>query len=97
MERKEFEIMYDMDEVEFEILNVLYFVEPFEKILEEVPYAANIVADVLKTLIHKKWVVAMKWDEVLQDYKRSFIYDSDNMHAYSYLATKEGLLAHNGS
>ncbi|MDP3930295.1 MAG: hypothetical protein Q8R57_14840 [Bacteroidota bacterium] len=88
--------MHELDEVEFEVLNVLYFVEPFEKILEEVPYAPNIVADVLKTLIHKKLVVAMKWDDVVQDYKRSFIYDSDNMHAYSYLATKEGLMAHNG-
>lgn len=89
--------MYEIDEVEFEVLNVLYFVEPFEKILEEVSFPNNIVADALKTLIHKKWVVAMKWDEGIQDYKRSFIYDSDNMHAYSYLATKEGLLAHNGS
>lgn len=88
--------MQELDEVEFEILNVLYFVEPFDKILEEVPHAANIVADSLKTLIHKKLVVAMKWDDSVQDYKRSFIYDSDNMRAYSYLATKEGLMAHNG-
>jgi hypothetical protein len=54
------------------------------------------VADSLKNLIHKKWVVAMKWDETAQDYKRSFIYDSDNMRAYSYLATKDGLMVHNG-
>ena len=66
--------MHEIDEVEFEVLNVLYFVEPFEKILEEVSFPSNIVADVLKTLIHKKWVVAMKWDEAIQDYKRSFIY-----------------------
>jgi hypothetical protein len=88
--------MHELDEVEFEILNALYFVEPFDKILEEVPYAANIVADSLKNLIHKKWVVAMKWDETAQDYRRSFIYDSDNMRAYSYLATKDGLMVHNG-
>jgi hypothetical protein len=53
------------------------------------------VADVLKSLIQKRLVSAMLWDENLQEYKRSFIYDSDNMNAYSYLATKEGLLAHN--
>lgn len=87
--------MYDLDEVEFEVLNVLYFVEPLDKILAEVNHPSNIVIDVLKSLIHKKLVVAMLWDEKNQDYKRSFIYDSDNMHAYSYLATKEGLMAHN--
>jgi hypothetical protein len=85
----------ELDDIEFEILNCLYFVEPFEKILEEVDFPANVVADVLKTLIHKKMVVAMFWDDKIQDYKRSFIYDSDNMNSYSYLATKEGLLAHN--
>jgi hypothetical protein len=85
----------EIDDLEFDILNCLYFVEPFEKILEEVPHTPAVVGDVLKTLIHKKMVVAMKWDEEKQDYLRSFIYDSDNMHAYSYLATKEGLIAHN--
>ena len=53
------------------------------------------ICDVLKSLIQRKLVVAMFWNEELQEYKRSFIYDSDNMNAYSYLATKEGLLAHN--
>ncbi|MDZ4668113.1 MAG: hypothetical protein SGJ00_09525 [bacterium] len=85
----------EIDDIEFDILNCLYFVEPFEKILEEVPFSPSVVGDVLKTLISKKMVVAMKWDEEKQDYMRSFIYDTDNMHAYSYLATKEGLLAHN--
>jgi hypothetical protein len=37
----------------------------------------------------------MKWDEEKREYVRSFIYDSDNMNAYSYMATKEGLMAHN--
>lgn len=85
----------ELDDIEYQILDCLYFVEPFEKILEEVPYPASTVADVLKTLIHKKMVTAMRWDEEAQDYKRGFFYDSDNMHAYAYLATKDGLLAHN--
>ncbi|OYU95565.1 MAG: hypothetical protein CFE21_10505 [Bacteroidetes bacterium B1(2017)] len=85
----------ELDDFEYDVLNCLYFVESFDKIMEEVPHPANIVADVLKTLIHKKLVVAMKWNEEKQDYTRSFIYDSDNMHAYAYLATKEGLMAHN--
>jgi hypothetical protein len=54
-----------------------------------------VVADVIKTLIHKKMIVSMQWEESKHDYVRSYMYDSDNMHAYAYLITKEGLLAHN--
>jgi len=85
----------EIDDLEFDILNCLYFVESFDKILEEVPYPPKVVADALKILINKKMVAIMKWEEESQDYKRSFIYDSDDMYAFSYLATKEGLLAHN--
>ncbi len=85
----------ELSDIEYDILNAIYFVEPFENILAECSAAPNVVADVLKQLIHKKYVVAMRFDEAQQEYVRSFIYDTDNMYAYAYLATKEGLLAHN--
>lgn len=84
----------ELSDIEYEVLNALYFVEPFQHILEECNAPAPIVGDVLKQLIHRKFVVPMKWDEMNQDYVRSFIYDSDDMDAYHYLATKEGLMAH---
>jgi hypothetical protein len=87
--------MRELTELEFDILNVLYFVEPFEKILEEVDSPANVVADSLKFLIDQKLVVPMRWDDESQNYLRSFIYDTDDMNAYRYLATKEGLILHN--
>lgn len=86
---------YQLQEIDYDILNSLYFVEPFDKILEEVNHPPKIVGDCLKQLIAKKLVSAMKWDEEKQEYIRSFVFDSDNMHAYSYMATKEGLLIHN--
>ncbi|GAB1449612.1 MAG: hypothetical protein LCH37_12060 [Bacteroidetes bacterium] len=85
----------DLSELEWDILNCLYFVEPFSTLLEETGYPAPIVADGLKTLIHRKMVVPMRFDETKQEYLRTFYYDADNMDAYSYLATKEGLMAHN--
>jgi hypothetical protein len=88
--------MSKLSDVEFDILNSLYFVEPFEKILEEVDFPTNIIAATLKQLIAIKYVTAMKWDEKTNDYVRSFIFDSDDMYAYRYLATKEGLMAHHG-
>jgi len=87
--------MSELSEIEFQILDAVYFVEPFANIVAECDAPEKIVADVLKQLIHKKYVVAMRFDEKENEYVRSFIYDTDNMHAYAYLATKEGLLAHN--
>lgn len=84
-----------LNDVEYDILNAIYFVESFDHILEECKEKPAVVADVLKQLIHKKYVVPMKWDDEKTEYVRSFIYDTDDMRAYFYLATKEGLLAHN--
>ena len=83
-----------LDDVEYEVLDVLYFVESYEKILEEVNYPPNIVTDVLKMLIRRRLVVAMDWNEDKKEYVKSFMYDSDHMDTFHYLATKEGLMAH---
>ncbi len=84
-----------LSDIEFDILNAIYFVEPFAHILEECKEKPAIVSDVLKKLIDRKMVVPMQWDENKAEYIRSYMYDSDNMHAYYYLATKDGLMAHN--
>jgi hypothetical protein len=84
-----------LTDIEYDILNAIYFVEPFQNILDECKEPEPIVADVLKQLIDKKYVTPMQFDEEKQEYVRTFFYDSDNMRAYSYLATKEGLMAHN--
>ena len=54
MEGKRIKMMPELNEIEYDILNCLYFVESFEKILEKVAQPPAVVADVLKTLIHKK-------------------------------------------
>jgi len=87
--------MRDLTDLEYDILNTVYFVETFDKILEEVKYPANIVADSVKFLIRMKYISPMKPDPKKKDYVRSFMYDSDNMRAYRYIITREGLEAHN--
>lgn len=84
-----------LSDIEYDILNAIYFVEPFQNILDECKTPEKIVADVLKHLIAKKYVTPMQFDEQKQDYIRTYFYDSDDMHAYHYLATKEGLMIHN--
>ena len=87
--------MRELTEVEYDILNTVYFVETFDKILEEVSYPVNIVADSVKFLIRMKYISPMRLDPKTKDYVRSFMYDSDNMRAYRYIITREGLEAHN--
>jgi hypothetical protein len=84
-----------LSDIEYDILNAIYFVEPFKTLTSECNTPANIIADVLKQLIDKKYVSPMQFDEQKQEYVRTFFYDSDNMDAYYYLATKDGLMAHN--
>ena len=86
--------MRELTQVEYDVLNELYFVETFDKILEEVNSPSNIVKDSLRFLIEHKFVTAMRWDESQNEYVRSNIYDGDNMHAYAYVATRKGLLEH---
>lgn len=84
-----------LSDIEYDILNAIYFVEPFDNIVSECREPEKIVADVLKQLIAKKYVSPMRFDEEKQEYIRTYFYDSDDMRAYHYLATKDGLLAHN--
>lgn len=88
--------MSELDEkeaaLELEVLNCLFFIEPFSAILEETKLERPIAGDILKKLIRKKWVTPMVYDEVSKDYVRSYIYDGDRLDTYYYLATKEGLM-----
>ncbi|MCS7029397.1 MAG: hypothetical protein NZ519_11595 [Bacteroidia bacterium] len=86
----------ELTPLQYEILDKIYFVEPFHRIVEEVKSPANVVADELKNLIAKQWVQVLKYDEQIKDYIKTEIYDIDNLEDYFFLITKEGLLKHNG-
>jgi len=85
-----------MSDLQFQILDAIYFVEPLQNILDEVDFPRPVVLDEMKNMIDKGWVQVMQMDEVANDYVRTNIYDSDNLQEYQFLATKEGLLRHNG-
>ena len=85
-----------LNDLQFDILDALYFVEPFEKIFEEVQTSRPILIDELRTMIDRGWIQVMEFDKDQGDYFRSAIFDTDNLEAYYFLATKAGLLKHNG-
>lgn len=83
-----------MSDAEFDVMDELYFVQPFNYLIEELEMPALDLKEVLKSLIEKGWVKCLynMNDEVFEDKL-----DIENeFQAYYYLATKPGLLAHNG-
>ncbi|MCB9233800.1 MAG: hypothetical protein H6581_19240 [Bacteroidia bacterium] len=86
----------ELNDLQFKILDSLYFVEPFDNILAEAGERESYVADELKTLIDKGMVQVMEFDAKAGDFVKSIFYDTDDMRAYHYLATTKGLMKHNG-
>jgi hypothetical protein len=84
--------MNELGEVEFEVLSLLLFAEPFMAIVQESKMAANeyVVADVLKILLHKKLIVSGFLNE-RSVFEASVFYDSDKMKYSAFKATGRGL------
>lgn len=82
-----------MSEAEFDILDELYFVISFEELQEKVQMEEEVLKLELGNLIRKGWVRVLekKSDNSVEDL-HSF---NKNYKFYNYLASKEGLLAHN--
>lgn len=82
-----------MNELEFEILDQIYFVESFDKIQQATNIDENTLKNTLKTMIEKGWVKCFlnQFSEIITDTKDF----EENYKKYYYLATKEGLLIHN--
>ncbi|MGB3585633.1 MAG: transporter [Tunicatimonas sp.] len=83
-----------MTDQEFDVLDELYFVIPFEELLEAVDMEEAELYSILKELLKKKWV------KCYRDHSEELLpheVEIDHQYKeYSYLATKIGLLAHNG-
>ena len=84
-----------MNDLTFQILDALYFVEPYEKLKAEIPVPDAVLKDELKRLISLGWIEVKEWNEELKDYVSSPIFDSHNLEKYAFIITFEGLQQHN--
>ena len=80
--------------LQYDILDTLYFVEPFEHIVEEVDAAIPVIRDELRSMIDRRWVHIMEFDQQKSDFVKTRFYDTDRMQDYHYLASKAGLMKH---
>ncbi len=83
-----------MSDLEFDILDELYFVTHFDELKE----ATNISLDNLRTTLiglrKKGWIKV--YESMSEEMSDTVINIEEDFQHYFYLASKEGLLAHNG-
>lgn len=85
--------MGKMTDLEFDVLDELYFVITFEDLRNTLSIEEEELQKVLYGMIEKGWVKCMRsFTEEALPLNDDFIH---NYHNYQYLATKAGLLAHN--
>ncbi|MFA0963033.1 hypothetical protein AB9P05_14605 [Roseivirga sp. BDSF3-8] len=84
-----------MTEEEFDVLDELYFLQSFTYLEDTLGLSREKLIQILQQLINKQWVKVYEnaTDELSAD-KLSL--SSSEATKYLYLASKEGLLAHNG-
>lgn len=83
-----------MSDEEFDVLDELYFVQSFSDLLILTEKSADQLAPVLKSLYEKGWIKVMENvdDEIPKD---KLDFDSLQNQESFFLATKNGLMAHN--
>ena len=80
--------------LQYKILDRLFFTEPFSRLLEELSEPRNVIGAELKELIVKGMVQSMEYDEKRGGWKKSIYYDSDDMDAFHYRITGQGMEAY---
>lgn len=86
----------ELSDLQFEILDNIYFVEPYQNILNDIDLPEPVIRAELRKMIGTGLVNVLEFNEEKGDYQKTRIYDTDNMQKYAYLASKDGLLKHNG-
>jgi hypothetical protein len=82
-----------MTDIEFELIDQLYFVQSFEELCKTMEMKEDELKNLLLLMVQKEWVKVMdkETDEEITFSEQWLA----NCSAYFYLATKKGLFAHN--
>ena len=85
--------MNKLSEIEFEVLDELYFLVSFEELVNILGMDQIKLKQVLGKMVEKRWVKCYRGPEQDIDYHDvDFLNQFDKYH---YLASKEGLFIHN--
>ncbi|MFN3404099.1 MAG: transporter [Cytophagaceae bacterium] len=93
MERQKILKLISVTDVEFEIIDELYFVKTFGKLKDSLKMQEQELKDHLISLIEKGWIKILdKETEEEIDSRDDF---QNNYMNYNFLVSKAGLMAHN--
>ncbi len=83
-----------MSDNEFDLIDELYFIVPYSILEKSIDLTDEILKSTLKDLLSKGWINCYysQTDEIEFD----IVLFEKEYRNYHYLATKKGLLAHNG-
>lgn len=84
-----------MTDVEFDILDEVYFVTAYIDIRTQLGISDADLAIGLHRLLQKGYIKQLQFDETAGDFIKLESPDYTGYSTYHYLATKAGLLAHN--
>ncbi len=83
-----------MNDDEFDVIDELYFVTSFQDLANQLDFEEDTLKEVLRALIAKKWVRCMR--SISEEISAEELDFENQFKSYFYLATKTGLLIHNG-
>ncbi len=83
-----------MTDLEFDVLDELYFVISFDDLKQATELDTETLRKVLLGLLKKRWIKCFR--DQAEEIDPEALNFEQNYKQYAYLATKEGLMAHNG-
>jgi hypothetical protein len=83
-----------MPQLEFDILSKLYFIEAYDRLLEEVNASPNEIRDGLRNLLGQQYVAAFVFDFRHNRFEQTAVYDTDSLEEYFFGATQKGIKRH---
>lgn len=83
-----------MQELEYQILGKLYFIEAFEKLTEELNAPKPEIRDALRNLLGQQYVAAYVFNFRHNRFEQTAVYDTDSLEEYFFGVTQKGLALH---
>ncbi len=87
--------MSSFTDLEYEILDEVYFVSSYYDILANVAAEEAAFKASLRNLIEQEFMYQLAYEAASEDYERCEQPDWNDFERYHYVASKKGLLAHN--
>ncbi len=82
-----------MTDIEYDVIDELYFVQPYSHLKDELDLEDNILLEVLEKLLFRGFVKCFRNQD--DELPMEEVDLKSNFRHYYYLATKKGLMAHN--